>query len=212
MWRSLGLPENFIRYIFYERLDSVRSMVSGRLSDKEIYLAFTRTSPVVITHGPAGLSGSVKMVGFIPRKEYLEKALEELRRIWENSVDRGFRGIINDFLRVAYNEEWIDFTALGGLELAMRHSWVNIRETHKATLLFFTPPIVSYEVRCSVEIHEDGPVWEYLNLLHDIFHRVPGEPPGKHPAYVFRFEEIYDNSATNEGFGRLIWRRSEATR
>ncbi len=212
MRRSLGLPENFIRYIFYERLDSVRSMVSGRLSDKEIYLAFTRTSPVVITHGPAGLSGSVKMVGFIPRKEYLEKALEELRRIRENSVDRGFRGIINDFLRVAYNEEWIDFTALGGLELAMRHSWVNIRETHKATLLFFTPPIVSYEVRCSVEIHEDGPVWEYLNLLHDIFHRVPGEPPGKHPAYVFRFEEIYDNSATNEGFGRLIWRRSETTR
>ncbi len=209
MWKSLGLPEGFIKYIFYERVDAIRSMISGKSTDKEIYLAFTRTSPVVITYGPAGLSGSVKMVGFIPRKEYLGESLNELRSIRERSTGRGFRGIINDFLRIAYDEERIDFTALGGLELAMKHSWINIRETHKATLLFFTPPITSYEVRCSVEIHEDGPVWEYLNLMHDVFHRVPGEPPGKHPAYVFRFEEIYDNSATRKGFGRLIWRRSE---
>lgn len=212
MWRSLGLPEDFIRYIYHERLNIVRSMASGKLIDKEIYLAFTRTSPVVITHGSAGLSGSVKMVGFIPRKEYLNKALEELRRIRENSASKGFKAVVNDFLEVAYNEEWIDFTALGGLELAKRHSWVNIKETRKATLLFFTPPTVSYEVRCSVEIHENGQMWEYLNLLHDIFHRAPREPLGKHPAYVFRFEEIYDNSATREGFGRLIWRSSETSR
>lgn len=209
MRRALGLPEDFIRYVFHERLETVRSMVSGKLADKEIYLAFTRTSPVVITDGPAGLSGSVKMVGFIPRKEYLDSALEELRTIRGKSAGEGFRGVIDEFLKVAYNEEWIDFTALGGLELAMRHSWVNIRETRRATLLFYTPPTTSYEVRCSVEIHERGPVWEYLNLMHDIFHRVPGEPPGRHPAYVFRFEEVYDNSATRDGFGRLIWRRSE---
>lgn len=207
---TLSLPESFMKYIYYERLETVRAMVSGKLSDKEIYLAFTRTSPVVITYGPAGLSGSVKMVGFIPKEEFLGEALKRLRSLRERSVAGGFRGIIEDFLGVAYNKEWIDFTALGGLELAMKHSWVNIRETRMATLLFFTPPVTSYEVRCSVEIHEDGPVWEYLNMLHDIFHKVPGEPPGKHPAYVFRFEEIYDNSATREGFGRLIWRRSEA--
>ncbi len=212
MWRSLGLPEDFIKYIFYERLDTVRSMVGGKLTNQEIYLAFTRTSPVVITDGPAGLSGSVKMVGFIPRGEYLGNALEELKGIWEKSTEKGFREIIDDFLKVAYNEEWIDFTVLGGLELAKGHSWVNIKETRKATLLFFTPPILSYEVRCSVEIHEDGLVWGYLNLLHDIFHKVPGEPLGKHPAYIFKFEEIYDNSASKNGFGKLIWRRSKTSR
>ena len=33
------------------------------------------------------------------------------------------------------------------------------RSNPTATILFFTPPVTSYELRCSVEIHEGGPVW-----------------------------------------------------
>ncbi len=90
----------------------------------------TRTTPVVVTYGPAGLSGSVKMVGFVPRREYI-----------------------------------------GGLEMGFRHSWGNIRATHRAALVFYTPPATSFEVRCSVEVvDEDNDYKRYLNSIHDLFH------------------------------------------
>jgi len=108
-------------------------------------------------------------------------------------------------LREFYVEDIIDFSVLGGLEMGFKHSWQNIKATGKATLVFYTPPRTSFEVRCDVEIHEDGPIWEYMNLLHDVFHAGASEG-SKYPTYVFRIREIYDNSASRGGFGKLIFK------
>ena len=55
--------------------------------------------------------------------------------------------------------------------MGFRHSWENIRTTHKAALVFYTPPATSFEVRCSVEVaDEDNDYKRYLNSIHDLFH------------------------------------------
>ena len=75
-----------------------------------------------------------------------------------------------------------------------------MQESKRATILFFTPPSKSYEVRCDVEIHTDDDVWEYANSLHDIFHRPEkGRNWSRTPAYLFKIREIYDNSEDKMG-------------
>ncbi|WP_297502956.1 hypothetical protein [Thermococcus sp.] len=98
-------------------------------------------------------------------------------------------------LNEIYVRERIDFTKLVSLELARKHTWENITSgSREATVLFFTLPSTSYEVRCEVEVHEGDNVWEYTNAVHDLFHR-PEKPRDwrKTPAYLLKIREIYDN-------------------
>jgi len=83
------------------------------------------------------------------------------------------------------------------------------RGSREATILFFTPPSTSYELRCEVEIHEDDEVWEYTNSVHDTFHRT--EKPRdwkKTPAYLFKIKEIYDNGGRAMGGEDLLRAKS----
>ncbi len=191
------IPDKFINYVFRERVKFLKSM-KEEFNKSDFLINFTRTSPVVVTYGPAGLSGSVKMLGVVPKEEYINEILEEMENISRNS-----REVLSFLLKKVYVEERIDFSKLGGLEMGFGHSWTNIKSTGEATLVFFTPPTESYEVRCNVEILEEGPYYEYLNRMHRIYHS-PGDDR-KYPAYIFKIREIYDNSATREGFGRLIY-------
>lgn len=188
----MHIPERYISYVYERRLELLRRILSGK--KENVVLEITRALPVVITDGPAGLSGSVKMVGFIPKPEHLKELLQIARDIVKK---REIEGILN-----LYQREKIDFRSLGGLEMAFKHSWENIRASKRATLVFFTPPSESFEVRCDVEIHDGDEICEYLNLLHRIYH----EGEENYPAYVFRIREIYDQSASKDGFGRLIYR------
>ncbi len=201
----MRFPQEFIEYVFRKRLEAVRKMVRGELSDSQLYLEFTRTSPAVITYGPAGLSGSIKMIGFLPKEDRILDALKDVKEVLRLKKKEGLREAMNKLLDVIYREDIINFRKLGGLEMGFKHSWSNIKATGKATLLFFTPPVTSYEVRCDVRIHEDGPIHEYLNLLHDLFHVVEGSR-SSYPAYEFVIKEIIDQSATKEGFGKVIFR------
>ncbi|NJE10715.1 hypothetical protein [Thermococcus sp. MAR1] len=192
------LPEEFIRYAFEERVEGIKRLLNGKFGP-EVLISFTRHNAAIITCGPAGTNGSIKGVGFIHREELLaetiEKMKEELRRPY-NPLNAG-----RFLLEEIYVKERIDFTKLVSLELARKHTWKNLTEGRKeATVLFFTPPSTSYEVRCDVEIHEDGPVWEYANALHDIFHR-PKKPRdwSRTPAYLFKIREIYDNGEDKMG-------------
>lgn len=194
------LPEKFINYIFRERRKMLEKMKDGDVSKSDILLDFTRTSPAVITCGPAGASGSIKMLGFLPKNEYLEEFVEKIKNTPKNPKD-----VVDLLLKDIYVEEKIDFGKLGGLEMSFGHTWENIKVNGKATLLFFTPPTVSYEVRCDVDIFENGPYHKYLNLMHNLYHKIPGEE-GIYPAYIFHIREIYDNSASKDGFGKLIYR------
>ncbi len=201
----MGIPEIFLKYFFIDRISVIEKLCHGEKLSENFLISFTRTTPAVITDGPAGLSGSIKMVGFVPKKEYIVELAEKAYRY--AYIDRGknMRDITCRLYNEFYRLEYIDTSMIGGLEMGFKHSWTNIRANGKATLLFFTPPDTSFEVRCDVEIREDDndPYKKYLNSLHDIFHYSGRK--SNYPAYLFKIREIYDNSNTREGFGRKIY-------
>ncbi len=201
------LPVEYVDYIFHARRRLLEKLAKGEyLSFEKLIIEFTRTTPVVVTYGPRGLSGSVKMLGLIPRSEYVEELAEKAEYYAYEAPRKGLREVARVLLDEFYREELIDLTKLGGLEMAFKHSWWNIKATGEATLLFYTPPDISYEVRCIVEVHEGrgDPYKRYMNALHDLYHK-PRHGRSNYPAYVFIVKEIYDQSNTREGFGRKIY-------
>ena len=192
------IPEEFIEYVFQERVEAIKKMLYGKF-DASLLIDFTRHNAAIITYGPAGLNGSIKGIGFIHRDEFLMETLEKMREELSSEYEPEKAGKF--LLEEVYVREKIDFTKFITLELARKHTWKNLTEGNKeATILFFTPPSTSYEVRCDVEIHRDDEIWEYANSLHDIFHRPKKKRDwSKTPAYLFKIREIYDNSEDKMG-------------
>lgn len=206
-----SLPEKFIDYAFRQRREFIEKVLERGLSGNEFLIAFTRHTPAIISNGRAGLNGSIKGIGFVQKEEFMEETTERLKSFLEMSRELSRGEAMNKALKLlldhVYVEERMDFLKLSSLELAKGHSWANFSENPKASILFYTPPSTSYEVRASVEIHEDGIYWEYVNAVHDVFHMAGVKRRrdwSKTPAYIFLIEEIYDNSV--EAMGRVIWR------
>ena len=200
-----SLPKGFVDYIFTKRVEALRKFMNGELEGSDFLIEFTRATPVVITQGPAGLSGSVKMIGFVPHKKYLNEFTLKAEKYAYVKRPSSMREIIEVLLKEFYIRECLNLSVLGGLEMGFKHSWVNIKATRSATLLYYTPPNESFEVRCDVEIYESGLVKRYLNALHDIFHgSVKLGKKSNYPAYIFKIKEIYNNSNSPLGFGRKI--------
>ncbi len=187
------IPEEFIRYAFEERVAGVRKLAEGKFGPDAL-IGFTRHNAAIITCGPAGVNGSIKGIGFIHRDELLPETIEKLRKELSRSYDP--KRALQFLLEEIYVRERVDFTKFVSLELAKKHTWKNVKSGRgEATILFFTPPSTSYEVRCEVEVHEDGLVWEYANAIHDVFHRPERRRDwNKTPAYLFRIKGIYNNS------------------
>ncbi len=199
------IPDKFRRYIFHSRKEILLKMIKGELRDeKELYLSFTRALPAIVSHGPAGLNASIKMIGFVLKEKYLEETLYKIKEFVErgkkNSLD-----VLNFLLNYIYNEEKIDFAKLGTLDLAKKRTWANLKNGGEAILIFFTPPSTSFMVVADTEVHTEGIYFEYFNALHDLFHVFPraGRIVGKHPAYIFRIKEIWDKSV--DSFGVKIY-------
>jgi len=192
------IPEEFIKYVFEERVEAIRKMLYGKF-DSSLLIDFTRHNAAIITYGPAGLNGSIKGIGFIHKEDILRDTLERMREELnrEYEPEKAGRFLLDEI----YVREKIDFSKMITLELARKHTWKNLTEgTKEATILFFTPPSTSYEVRCDVEIHQYDDIWEYANSLHDIFHRPKKKRDwSKTPAYLFKIREIYDNSEDKMG-------------
>ena len=81
--------------------------------------------------------------------------------------------------------------------------WNFAQKNNKATILYFTPPILSYEIWCALEIHTEGPYFEFTHAVHDAYF---GEDPSETelPVYIFNVESAYNNSATPKGYGTKI--------
>jgi hypothetical protein len=205
------IPDSFLEWLYRERARLIRRQAAGEsLPRGELLLGFTRHSPAVVTCGPAGLNASIKGIGFIPKAEYLEETLAA----YLAHIERGWRpGYREEGLRLLVErlysppaEGRLDFSRLGTLELARCHTYVNLQADPRVTLLFFEPPSVSYELRGRAEIHQEGsPYHRFLNAQHDVFHFPHPERWSERPAYLFFIEEIYDNSASEGGFGRRIY-------
>lgn len=192
------IPEEFIKYVFEERVEAIRKMLYGKI-DSSLLIDFTRHNAAIITYGPAGLNGSIKGIGFIHKEDILRDTLERMREELNSQYvpEKAGRFLLDEI----YVREKIDFSKMITLELARKHTWKNlIKGMKEATILFFTPPSTSYEVRCDVEIHQYDDIWEYVNSLHDIFHRPKKKRDwSKTPAYLFKIREIYDNSEDKMG-------------
>jgi len=204
------IPRKFIDWAFHQRAELVRRQARGEdVPESEIFLGFTRHTPAIITYGPAGLNGSIKGIGFIPKKEFLEDNLEKYLGHIHSPVDDNYShrglGLLSKLVWAEGRESIIDFEKLGTLELAKAHTWENLLQNPHATLLFYEPPMISFEVRCDVEIHEEGVIHEFLNAQHDVYHHPNPSSWSKKPAYLFMIREIFDNSVGRNAFGKKIY-------
>lgn len=204
------LPDRFINWAFRERGKLVVRQANGEdVAAHEVFLGFTRHTPAVITSGPAGLNGSIKGVGFIPKEEFIREILDIYMQQIDSKKDDTYpkRGleILKQHIWAPGKEDAIDFTKLGTLELAKAHTWENLRENPIATLLFYQPPMISFELRCEAEIFEDRIYHRFLNAQHDIYHGAHIELWQNRPAYIFTIKEIFDNSVGKSAFGKKIY-------
>ncbi len=204
------IPQAFINWAYRGRAELIQRQASGeKVPSHEIFLGFTRHNPAVVSHGPAGLNASIKGVGFIPKQaylqEYIDAYLEHINKGWrEGYSDEGLQLLVQ-MLYGPGCEERIDFTRFGSLELARDHSYINLKANDEVTLLFYQPPVVSYEVRGKAQIYEPGTSYHKLiNAQHDVYHRPHPERWDDRPAYVFAIEEMFDNSASKNGFGTRL--------
>ncbi len=206
---ELVLPEKFINWAYNGRAELVRRQAAGeKVSHEEIFLGFTRHTPTFISNGSAGLNGSIKGIGFLPKKQYLDETLEA----YMEHINRGWReGYSEDGLAVLMRYMWgegcrerIDFSILGSIELAKKHSWINYQENCETTLVYYQPPAITYEVRGKMEICTDGKYHQFINAQHDVYHKPNPDIWPSRPVYIVHIEEIYDNSVGKGAFGTRI--------
>jgi hypothetical protein len=88
--------------------------------------------------------------------------------------------------------------------MAKKHSWENYKVNPEATLIYYQPPVVSYELRGKIEIQEEGIYHQFVNAQHDVYHSPNVERWVTRPAYVFHIEEVFDNCVTKDGFGTKL--------
>ena len=99
----------FLEWAYRNRGNAVRDLAAGKeVSMEKMFLSFMSHNPVFVSDGPAGLNGAVKGIGFIPRQEYLEEALEayvQHIKTYEPG-DKGYskRGL-DILLKYLYSEE-----------------------------------------------------------------------------------------------------------
>lgn len=182
-----------------------------------------------LPNGSVEVNGKVVGVGYVLKREHLGEAVRRLgehlklsdeallsggkstEEVLRGHAERGLKLLLElVYLEPGLAEERVDFEKLASLELALRvphsskHTWTLLQRSRRACIVFFQPPSISFEVRCTVTIHEGDEYWRFVNLVHDAFHYTPPEKRTSRPAYIFHVEEVYDNSASPSGFGRRL--------
>ena len=167
--------KKFFNWAFNTRAENVIKLQKGEMTSPEkMFLSFCSHEPAFVSYGPAGLNASVKGVGFLPKDEYLEETLE----IYLKHI-------------ATYEPDY--------------------QVNPEACLIFHQPPMISYKLKGKVEIYDENLsgkrelYQQFINAQHDVYHNPTGMKRWKEqPAYIFRIEEVYDNSATKDGFGERL--------
>jgi len=206
--------EAFFKWAYTNRANTVLTLLSGEMmSHEKLFLGFCCHTPTFVSNGSAGLNASIKGVGFVPKEEYLEETLavyiEHIKSYSPDDKEYSQRGlkILEKYLYNEEAKERIDFTRLGSLELAKKHSYINYKENPEATLCFYQPPGISYELRGQMRIIDENDsgkreiYQQFINAQHDVYHAPNMDRWLERPAYVFDIEEIWDNGVSKDGFG-----------
>jgi hypothetical protein len=207
----------FFNWAYKTRANTVKAIDAGENMDpNKMFLSFCSHDPTLITNGPAGLNASIKGIGFVPKKELLEDILEKEYIPHIKTYDpedktyseRGLKILIKNLYcdEAAKN---IDFTVITTLEMAKNHTYKNLLATQdekggqNATLSFYQPPAIAFEVRGHCYLTED--IYQrFVNAQHDMYHAPNMERWPARPAIVFQIQEVYDNSANKQGFGAQL--------
>ena len=217
--------QRFFDWAFKKRAKHVIDMYNGVMGSKEqLFLNFCSHEPAFVSYGPAGPNASIKGVGFLPKDEYLEETLEAYVAHIKtyDPEDKTYRQRGMELLiKYMYGEDAydrVDLSKLGSLEMAKSHTWINYQVNKEAALIFHQPPGISYKLKGKVEIYDENIsgkrelYQQFINAQHDVYHTPDMTRWLSYPAYIFRIEEIYDNSASKNGFGKqLAYPVSEVT-
>lgn len=209
--------QKFFDWAFKTRAQNVMKLYNGdQMTPERMFLNFCSHEPAFVSYGPAGLNASVKGVGFLPKDEYLEETLDvyikHIKTYDPEDKTYGKRGL-ELLIKHMYGEEAhhkMDFTKLGSLEMAKRQSWINYQVNKDAALIFHQPPVISYKLKGKIEIYDENIsgkreiYQQFINAQHDMYHTPDMTRWLSYPAYIFRIEEVYDNSATKNGFGKQL--------
>jgi len=206
---SNPLPDSFYSWAYRGRAEMVHRMQEGQeVAREQVFLNFTRHCPTLITGGPAGLNGAVKGVGFVPKPRHLSRTIDAYRKHIESGWHEGYP---DEGLQLLTKHIWsdeaaqrLDFSRLVTLEMAHGHTWANLQQDPRVTLVYFQPPRISFEVRGRVQIHTEGRYHTFTNAQHDVYHRPDTDRWPERPAYLITIEKIFDNSASSEGFGTRV--------
>ncbi|MCE4617838.1 MAG: pyridoxamine 5'-phosphate oxidase family protein [Desulfurococcales archaeon] len=196
-------PKEYIDLYFLERRRIVEALLKAKGMDEISDLIYKNSlllAPTVATCGPAGVNAAPFMLSFMVKEEYLEEAVGKMKTIIDEMYGKGWRAMLEAakfLLDYVYNLERSDPLTLVSHLMSKGHTYRNLVDNGRATISILIPPDRgAFELRTRVEIVEDGLVYEYANLLHDMIHVAP-EGERSHPWYpalVFHVEEIYDNS------------------
>ena len=101
--------------------------------------------------------------------------------------------------------------------MAYTQSYNNYLENPEASMVFYQPPLISYELKGTMELigkryEQDEEVnnddldilQQFVNAQHDVYHNPNTSRWKQRLVYKFTIKEIYDKSSTNEGFGKRI--------
>lgn len=218
---------NFFKWAYRKRGETVIKLGRegmGSMSPEKVWINFTSHNPVFISHGPKGLNGSVKGIGFAPRPEFMEAALKDYVEHIKtyDPADKMYsqRGL-DILIKHLYSEEAeknIDFSCVYGVEMAFKNSFANYKENPDCSMVFYQPPVISYELKGKMEIvgknyAKDDKVdpysleflQQFVNAQHDVYHTPNIDRWKTRPVYKFTIEEIWDKSAGPKGaFGERI--------
>ncbi|MFQ6128429.1 MAG: hypothetical protein ACE5QW_05960 [Thermoplasmata archaeon] len=225
MWNYYPRRRTFLRILRGEKTDMNEFFLDSTRHNPALATAS------LSSNGTVDVNAKIVGAGYVVKEQLLKDAIEELlthiekgdgeferteskkerREFFEGYQARGMRVL----LKVLYfgpkrAKERLDLTKMSTLELALniphssKHTWSNVQFSRKACLVFYRPPNISFELRGEIEIHTDSDYRDFVNCVHDSFHYTPQDRRNGRPAYIFSVEEVYDNSPTEEGFGKRI--------
>ncbi len=195
-----------MKEFYLARKSLVEKIFSNTKNIEEVFkFAGPLLSPMVATYGPAGINVAPFMLTFTVNEKYLNQAVEYLRKLNNELWGRGhivYAAAAEFLLEWIYNPERSDPLTLSTHLMIKGHTYTNIKATGEAAIGILIPPDRgAFELRAEAEIYEEGPYYEFVNLLHDLMHAVPrGERSHPwYPALLLRVKEIYDNSYQSLG-------------